>query len=294
VRASLGFGDLVLCAGTVPASGLAERVAAAAAAGFAGISLFPHDYRRARESGLSDADLRALLRDHEIAVAEIDPLLAWLPGADAGVGKAGRAFLETGEDGFYAIADAVGARSINAALADPRDVALGAIADGFSALCERAASTSCSSRSSSSPGRRSGCDGGRDRRAPGAPDGGVMLDAWHRLRSGAPIAAIDARACAASRSATPAAAEARYGRGDAAPAPPAGDGDAEVPALLRHLAAGGCTAPIGVEVFSDALAAEPLRESHALRGRGARVSRREVRETACSSASTTPRSRRPM
>jgi hypothetical protein len=30
--------------------------------------------------------------------------------------------------------------------------------------------------------------------------------------------------------------------------------------LLRHLAAGGCTAPIGVEVFSDALAAEPLRD----------------------------------
>jgi sugar phosphate isomerase/epimerase len=39
-----------------------------------------------------------------------------------------------------------------------------------------------------------------------------------------------------------------------------GEGDADLVGLLRHLAAGGCTAPIGVEVFSDALAELPVRE----------------------------------
>ena len=56
----LAFDDLVLCAGTVSASGLKERVQAAAAAGYTGISVFADDYDRARADGLSDADLRAL------------------------------------------------------------------------------------------------------------------------------------------------------------------------------------------------------------------------------------------
>jgi sugar phosphate isomerase/epimerase len=263
VRASLGFGDLVLCAGTVPASGLAERVSAAAAAGFAGLSLFPHEYRRARELGLSDLDLRALLRDHEIVVAEIDPLLTWLPGADAGVGEAGRAFLETDEDGFYAIADAVGARSINAALADPRDVPLAAIADAFAALCERAAKHELLVTLEFLPWTRirDCATAARIVATSGAPNGGVMLDAWHRLRSGAPIASIDAgrvlgiQICDAPATAEPDLIEETLHR-RLLP----GDGDAEVPALLRHLAAGDCNAPIGVEVFSDALATESLHE----------------------------------
>lgn len=260
---SLGFGDLVLCAGTVPASGLAERIAAAAEAGFAGVSLFPHDYHRARAAGLSDADLRALLRDHSVAIAEIDPLLAWLPGAEAGVTDAGRAFLETDEGGFYAIADAVGARSINAALADPGDASLDAIGDAFGALCERAAGHELLVTLEFLPWTRI-----RDcataaaivARA-GAPNGGVMLDAWHRLRSGAPIATIDAarvrgiQICDAPAAAEPDAVEETLHRRRLP-----GEGDADVPRLLRHLAAGGCDAPIGVEVFSDALAAEPLRD----------------------------------
>lgn len=263
MRASLGFGDLVLCAGSVPASGLAERVAAAAEAGFAGVSLFPHDYHRARDAGLSDADLRALLRDHGVAVAEIDPLLSWLPGAEAGVTEAGRAFLETGEDGFYAIADAVGARSINAALADPGDASLAAIGDAFGALCERATKHALLVTLEFLPWTpiRDCATAAAIVAHAGAPNGGVMLDAWHRLRSGAPIAAIDAgrvrgiQICDAPAAAEPDPVDETLHRRRLP-----GDGDAEVAALLRHLAAGGCDAPIGVEVFSDALAATPLRD----------------------------------
>jgi sugar phosphate isomerase/epimerase len=265
-RPDLAFGDLVLCAGTVPGSGLEERVAAAAEAGFAAISLFPHDYRRAREAGRSDAELRALLRDHGVAVAEIDPLLSWLPegAGTAGVREEGHAFLEAREDAFYAAADALGARSINAAAADPGALALERVAEAFAALCDRAAAHGLEVTLEFLPWTRI-----RDaatalavvERA-GRPNGGLMLDAWHHFRSGSPHAAVPARRvrsiqlCDAPARPEPDPVEETLHR-RLLP----GDGAADVAGLVRHLAGGGCVAPIGVEVFSDALAAVPPREA---------------------------------
>jgi len=37
------------------------------------------DYQAARDEGLSDSDIRTLLDDHGLAVAEVDPLWSWLP-----------------------------------------------------------------------------------------------------------------------------------------------------------------------------------------------------------------------
>ncbi|RIL03888.1 MAG: sugar phosphate isomerase/epimerase [Proteobacteria bacterium] len=260
----LGFGDLVLCAGSAPAAGFLERVAAAAAHGFAAISLFPHDYQRARAAGLTDADLRAALRDSGVAVAEIDPLLAWMPGAGAaGVSDAGRGFLATPESEFYAIADALGARSINAALADPGDVPLDAVAGAFAALCDRAAAHGLLVTLEFLPWTklRDAATAASVVERAGRANGGVMLDAWHHFRSGAPLASVDAaRVFGIQLGDAPAQAE---------PDPidetlhrrlAPGEGDAPLAALVRHLAAGKCPAPIGVEVFSDALAAEPVDE----------------------------------
>jgi sugar phosphate isomerase/epimerase len=262
--AALGFGDLVLCAGSAPAAGFVERAAAAAAAGFAGLSLFADDYRRARAQGLSDADLRSVLRDHGLAVAELDPLLSWLPddGAGAGLSAEGRAFAGHGEDEFYAIADALGARALNAVLADP-PADLARVADAFGALCDRAAAHGLLVTLEFLPWTRIGdaATAARIVAQAGRPDGGVMLDSWHHARSGAPHASIPAPLVAAIQLAD-------------APARPEPDpidetlhrrllpgaGDADLAGLLRHLAAGGCRAPIGVEVFSDALAALPVEE----------------------------------
>ena len=49
-----------LWAGTLARASLAERVQAAQAGGFTSLSMFPTDYRRAREGGLSDADILRL------------------------------------------------------------------------------------------------------------------------------------------------------------------------------------------------------------------------------------------
>ena len=263
---SLGFGDLVLCAGTVPLSSLQERVVAAAEAGFAGISLFPHDYQRARASGLSDANLRGLLRDHDIRVAEIDPLLSWVPSdaAGAGVNEAGRAFLATGEDEFYAIADALGARSINAALADPRPALLDAVADAFGALCDRAAAHGLLVTLEFLPWTtiRDAATAASVAIRAGRANGGVMLDAWHHFRSGAAIASIPAEhVFGIQLSDAPVAAEADPIDETLHRRLAPGDGDIDLAGLLRHLAAGGCVAPVGIEVFSDVWAARPLRDT---------------------------------
>jgi sugar phosphate isomerase/epimerase len=262
---ALGFGDLVLCAGTVAASGLVERIAAASDAGFAGLSLFPADYRRAREAGHSDAELRARLADAGLAIAEIDPLLAWLPQAgDAGVRDEGRDFLAATEDEFYAIADALGARSINAALADPRGADEGLVADAFGALCERAAAHGLLVTLEFLPWTPIGDASAANRvvEKAGRSNGGVMLDAWHRLRSGAPIAAIDAdRVLGVQLCDAPAAAEADPIDETLHRRLLPGEGAADVVALLRHLEAGGCTAPLGIEVFSDTLAKLSVREA---------------------------------
>lgn len=258
------FGDLVLCAGTVPQSGLAERAAAAAAAGFRALSLFPQDYRRAREAGLSDGELRRMLGDHGLAIAEIDPLLSWLPGVgDAGIDETGRGFLAHGEAEFYAIADALGARSINAALADPGELELDAIAEAFAKLCDRAAAHGLLVTLEFLPWTRI-----RDaatatalvERA-GPANGGVMLDAWHHYRSGAPLDAISAsRVLGVQLSDAPAQAEADPIAETLQRRRIPGEGDADLAGLLRHLAAGGCDAPVGVEVFSSALAGRPVEE----------------------------------
>jgi len=50
---SLTAGDRVLCAGTLGAAPLREKLEAASAAGFAGVSLFIHEVEHARETGLA-------------------------------------------------------------------------------------------------------------------------------------------------------------------------------------------------------------------------------------------------
>lgn len=264
-RASLGSGDLVLCAGTCPAAGLVERAAAAATAGFAGLSLFAADYHRARAEGRSDAELRRVLADHGLVVAELDPLLSWLPGdAGGGLRAGGRAFAAHGEDDFYAIAEALGgARAINAVLADP-PADLDRVADAFAALCDRAARHGLAVTLEFLPWTHIGdaATAARIVERAGRPNAGVMLDAWHHARSGAALATIPAARVAAIQLAD-------------APARPEpdlvdetlhrrllpGEGDSDLAGLLRHLRAGGCAAPIGVEVFSDALAALPVAEA---------------------------------
>jgi sugar phosphate isomerase/epimerase len=265
VPGTLGFGDLVLCAGTVPRSGLVERAEAAAEAGFAGLSLFADDYQRARASGLSDADLRAVLRDHGLAVAELDPLLSWLPedAGEAGLTAEGRAFAAHGEDDFYRIAEALGARSLNAVLASP-PADLDRVADAFAALCDRAAAHGLLVHLEFLPWTaiRDAATADRIAGRAGRANGGVMLDAWQHARSGAPHGSVSVeRVRAVQLADAPRTAEADLVAETLHRRLLPGQGDVDLVGLVRHLAAGNCRAPIGVEVFSDEIGALPVREA---------------------------------
>src|SRR5262249_23604137 len=71
-------GDLIYCTGTAMGRPFLEKVEAAAEAGFAGISILTSEYLRARDDGMSDADLLAAVRDAGLSIAEVSNYHGWL------------------------------------------------------------------------------------------------------------------------------------------------------------------------------------------------------------------------
>jgi sugar phosphate isomerase/epimerase len=97
----------------------------------------------------------------------------------------------------------------------------------------------------------------------GCGNGGIMLDAWHFARAVTPLAALDAAAphvIAVQLGDAPARAEANLIDETLHRRRLPGEGDLDLAALVRRLDAGGCEAPIGIEVFSDELLQLPPRE----------------------------------
>ena len=133
---ALGPRDLILCSGTLFGHPLRSKIRAAAEAGYQGITLWPDDVTQARSEGLSDADIRKLLADHGQVVVDMDPLLDWTPEAKPKPGEAAVAI--TPEHEFYAIAEAFGARSINAVQGFGRTLDLDRAAEDLAGVCDRA------------------------------------------------------------------------------------------------------------------------------------------------------------
>lgn len=88
----------------------AERVRAAADAGFGGIGLRAENYVAARDSGLSDADLRAILAHHNVRVTEVEFIDRWASTDDASHAK---------ERLVLHMARAFGVGHVNVGLAEP-------------------------------------------------------------------------------------------------------------------------------------------------------------------------------
>ena len=251
--------DLVFCAGTALAAPLAARARAAAAAGFTSISLWAEDVERARAEGHTDGDLRALLDDLGLHVAELDGVSRWLPGADA---------LPFGHriEEYLVLAQSLGGRSINVMeifgqKSDPDEAAA-----AFAALCEQARPHGLLVHLEHLP-----WSGVPDLRAAwqivdraGCANGGLMLDTWHFLRSGGRPEDLRAvpgeRIFAVQLADAPAAPDGHVMDETLHRRRLPGEGDARVAEIIRTLDAIGCTAPLGVEVFSDALGALPVEE----------------------------------
>jgi sugar phosphate isomerase/epimerase len=260
---ALSAGDLVCCSGTLPReTPFRDRLAAAAAAGFRGISLWGRDVQAARHDGLSDPELRSMLDDHGLEVAELDPAWWWLPGAaDVHIPPEVDPLdvFRYAERDLFAMADAVGARSINAVDVFGGDWSVEDAAEAFAGLCARAAEHGLLVHLEWLAWSRIP-DLATARRVvelAGAPNGGLNVDAWHLSRAGTTLEEL-------GRVPGSMVLAVQLDDGPARPEPDLmhatlhdrmlpGDGEFDLAGLLGVLGEIGSTAPIGVEVFSDGL-----------------------------------------
>ena len=107
-----------------------DRIRAAAGAGFAGIGLRAENYRDARGTGLSDADMVRIADDHGVRILEVEYVTGW--GTAAGRNAEQREKERT----VFHMARAFEVRHVNTGLLEtlPPEV----ITDSFAALCDRA------------------------------------------------------------------------------------------------------------------------------------------------------------
>jgi len=268
----LGPEALVLTGSSLGNPPFRVLVEAAAAAGFAGLSLWPAPtYQRARAEGHSDPELRAMLADHGLVVNDVDARIAWVGPADPGPPYRE----EPSERELFAAAEALGARCCNVLLASGSLISrepgaeslLDAAAEVFAGVCDRAAGHGLVATLEFSPGSAV-------RDAPtalaialrcGRPNAGILLDTWHchhgptsfedlRALPGDRVLAVQVSDVPAERPADLAFATRR---GRLVP----GEGVFDWSGFLRILDAIGSRAPLSVEVLNDELAAaHPPRE----------------------------------
>ena len=260
---TLGAGALVLCSGTLaPGTSFADRLAAARDAGYQAVSMWGRDYDAARGAGLRDADMRAMLADHGLVVAEVDPVWSWTPGAAAlhippehdelGI-------FRYDVPAVFRIAEALGARSLNVV-----DVIGGTWgteegAEAFARLCDAAAERGLLVHLewlawSRVPDLETAW--GLVRRAD-RPNGGLTVDTWHCARTGTTPAQLralpGARVLAVQINDGPAQAEADLIDETMHRRLLPGNGAFDLAGYLGALRDTGAAAPVGVEVFSDDL-----------------------------------------
>ncbi|MEZ4280586.1 MAG: sugar phosphate isomerase/epimerase [Myxococcota bacterium] len=247
--------DLVLCSGTLLGHPLRAKILAAAAAGYAGITLWPEDVAQARSEGLSDADIRALLADHDLVVVDMDPLLDWTPEARPRPGEALVAV--TPEAEFYAIAEAFGARSLNVVQGFGTTLDLDRAAADLAGVCDRAREHGLVVTVeflpwSGIPNAAVALD--LVRRC-GRANATVLVDTWHWFRGGADLALLEAlpgdKVGSVQLNDAPGTAAKNLMLESMQDRRMPGEGAIPIVAVVRTLDAIGSRAPIGVEVFHE-------------------------------------------
>lgn len=247
--------DLVLCSGTLLGHPLRAKIRAAAAADYAGITLWPDDVAQARSEGLADVDIRALLADHDQVVVDMDPLLDWTPEARPKPGEALVAV--TPEAEFYTIAEAFGARSLNVVQGFGRTLDLDRAAEDLAGVCDRAREHGLVVTVeflpwSGIPNASVALD--LVRRC-GRANATVLVDTWHWFRGGADLALLEALPGAKIGSVqlndAPATAAENLMLESMQDRRMPGEGAIPIADVVRTLDAIGSRAPIGVEVFHE-------------------------------------------
>lgn len=249
---------MVLWMGTVGPSTFAERLSAAAAAGYAAMSVLPLEVRG------DAAELRRRAADAGVRLRAADPLAGWLPDWSPTVhtGAERERFLRPlaalGVDRVLETAAALGCADVSVIEPYGRTVPLDLGVEAFARVCDRAAGHGMSARLEAMP-----FSGVPDVGAAwdivqlaGRPNGGLVVDTWHLFRGGfrpglleeLPVDRLTLQLCDAGpvRAADPWD-EARH---RLLP----GDGVLDLASVTATLQRRGFAGPVGPEVVSPALA----------------------------------------
>jgi sugar phosphate isomerase/epimerase len=228
--------------------GFADRVRAAAAAGFDGIGLRAENYRAA---GMDDAAMLAVAAQHGVRILEVEYLTGWGTADDRDEAQ------QEKEQTVFAMARAFGVRHLNAGLLEKLPV--GVTAEAFAALCERAGPDLTVALEfmpySGVPDLATAWEIVR-----GVRNAALIVDAWHWARAGQRPADLDG--VPAERIVSVQLCDVRAEPMEAPRAEslghrlPPGQGHGNTVGMLRALRAHGVApAVVAVEVISDELVA---------------------------------------
>ncbi len=268
---ALGPDDLVACHWMLTGAAMGElarwpfeeRVAAAARAGYKGIGTRYDEYAASRASGLSDADMRAILDRHGIVLQELEFVYGW--SSDDGEKQAEARRIE----GLaYQAADALGAHHLNVGCSEALGAlaAVEAVAERFAGLCDRAAEHGLKVAIEFMPwtGIPDAAKAWEVVRFAGRPNGGLLVDSWHYFRGAAEpsmLRPVPADRIVALQIDDADAAIVGSMSQDTRRRRLPGDGSFDLDGFVRLLDEIGVRGPYGVEIISDARASLPLDEA---------------------------------
>ncbi|MFT4010516.1 MAG: sugar phosphate isomerase/epimerase [Nocardioidaceae bacterium] len=267
--------DLVFCSMNSPEAEFEARVRAAASAGYTGIGLHSRHRVKALAEGRTDADLRAILDDHGVAVVELEALSGWSCEDEAELVAA-----RDREEEIYQLADAVGGRHILVAsmnLSGPREL----MVERFAAICDRAAEHGLLIAFEFLPWTRVPDLAAAQQvvELAGRPNGGIELDSWHFYRGSA---SMDQLLTVPPELVVALQLDDALLTGDGTLLDQTwerllpGQGELPLVEFLQALALRGIDAPLGVEIISSELAAMPVARCAELTAEAMRAVLREA------------------
>jgi sugar phosphate isomerase/epimerase len=260
MKQPLGPADTVLCTGTLAGVALIDKVRAASAAGFRALSVRPREYEAWLDDGWRPDEVRAFFDDHGVAVAELDPVMAWLPGATPDPRNAHSV------DDIRRIAEVLQPDCLSVLIDPSYRGSIDEAIEPFARLCERTAGDGhrCALEFFAWSPLRTLADAWRMVDASGRSNAALIFDTWHHYRVGGragDLAAVDARRIVGVQlSDAPAIPETFDVARECMTARRwPGDGDADVAGTVRTLRGLGCAAPLGIEVFGGG---DPTARAH--------------------------------
>ncbi len=185
----LGFGDLVWSHFSRPRSDdLEGRLAAASAAGMAGIGLFVGEWARLRDDGWSLDRLVDAFGRHGQVLHDVEAFAGWWApnGPD-------RERCAQAEELAYELTDALDVRYLQAIGSEREHFDLDVAADGFGAFCDRAGEHGLLVGIEWMPftNLATSADARHIVEAADRANGGYCLDLWHHRRGGEDDAVLD-------------------------------------------------------------------------------------------------------